>query len=53
MSNWTGVPILAAAAAISLGGSQQPSATAAVIEDTILGAPPGEGDPFIDEGGEG
>jgi len=52
MSNWMGLPILAAVA-INLDGSQQPTATAAVIEDKTYGTPPVEGDPFIDEGGEG
>ena len=52
MSNWMGLPILAAVA-INLDGSQQPTATAAVIEDKTHGTPPVEGDPFIDEGGEG
>ena len=53
MLNWMGLPILAAGAAISLGGSQPPSVTAAMIEDKTHRAPPVEDDPFIDEGGEG
>jgi hypothetical protein len=53
MSNWMGLPIWAAGAANSVDGSQPPSVTAAMSEDKPLGTPPVEGDPFIDEGGEG
>lgn len=50
MSKWMGLPILAAEVAMILGCSQQPSVTAAMIEDN---PPPVEGDPYTEEGGEG
>jgi hypothetical protein len=53
MSNLMGLPILAAEVAISLDGSQQPLVTAAMIEDKTYGDPQVEGDPFVDQGGEG
>jgi hypothetical protein len=37
MSNWTELPILAAGMAMILGCSQQPSVTAAMIEDKTYG----------------
>jgi hypothetical protein len=51
MSKWMGLPILAAE--MVLGCSQQPSVTAAMIEDKTYGDPPVEGDPYTEEGGEG
>jgi len=53
MSTWMGLPILAAGVAMNLGCSQQPTVTAAMIEDKTYGDPPVEGDPYTEEGGEG
>jgi hypothetical protein len=53
MSKWMGLPILAAGVAMILGCLQQPSVTAAMIEDKTYGDPPSEGDPYTEEGGEG
>jgi len=53
MSNWMGVPILAAGVAMVFDCSKQPSVTAATIEDNTYGDPPVEGDPYTEEGGEG
>ncbi len=53
MPTWMGLPILAAGVAMILGCSQQPSVTAAMIEDKNYDDPPVEGDPYTEEGGEG
>ena len=54
MPNWMGLTILAAGVAMILGCSQQPSVTAAMIEDKTYGDDPAvEGDPYQEEGGEG
>jgi hypothetical protein len=52
MSKWMGLPILAAGVAMILGCFQQPSVTAAMIEDRTYGEPPVAGDPYTEEGGE-
>jgi len=53
MSTWMGLTILAAGVAMILSRPQQPSGTAAMIEDKTYGDPPVEGDPYTEEGGEG
>jgi hypothetical protein len=53
MSTGMGLTILAAAVAMSLGCPQQPSGTAAMLEDKTYGDPAIEGDPYTEEGGEG
>jgi hypothetical protein len=53
MSKWMGFQILVAGVVMILGCSQQPSVTAAMIEDKTYGDPPVEGDPYTEEGGEG
>ena len=50
MSNWIGVPILAAGVAMIFDCSQQPSVMAATIEDKTYADPPVEGDPYTEEG---
>jgi hypothetical protein len=46
-----GLAILAAGVAMILGCPQQPSGTAAMIEDKTYGDPAGEGDQYTEEGG--
>jgi hypothetical protein len=53
MPNWMGLTILAAGVAMILGCLQQPSRTAAMIEDKTHGDAAVEGDPYLEEGGEG
>jgi hypothetical protein len=53
MPNWMGLTILAAGVAMILGCLQQPSRTAAMIEDSTAASPWVEGDPYMEEGGEG
>jgi len=53
MSKWMRPTILAAGVAVILGCPQQPSGTAAMVEDKTYGDPAVEGDPYTEEGGEG
>jgi len=53
MSKWMRPTILAAAVAVILGCPQQPSGTAAMVEDKTYGDPAVERDPYTEEGGEG
>jgi hypothetical protein len=53
MSKWMRPTILAAGVAVIFGCPQQPSGTAAMVEDKTYGDPVVEGDPYKEEGGEG
>jgi hypothetical protein len=53
MANATGLPIWVPGVAMIFDCSQQPSVTAAMIEDKTYGDPPVEGPPYAEEGGEG
>src|SRR5437867_3131641 len=52
MSKWMPLTILASGVAMILGCPQQPSGTAAMVEDKTYGDPAVERDPYTEEGGE-